>query len=281
MKKLKEYAIITVGIVIAAIGLEFFFFQNNIAAGGVSGFALVIQNLFNIDTGIVMTVCNIILFILAFLFIGGDFGAKSVYAAFTLSIMLSLMEKFGVVFKVTENLMLATIFGSALVAIGSAIVFAEGASTGGTNITAKLLNKYCSIGIGKGLLISDSTVIVLAAYTFGIELALYGLLSVYLTSTLIDRFIDGFKARKQVVIFTEKEDAVVNYIMNDVKRGCTVFKGKGGYTGKDNTVIFTVLDRRQFIELRQFMKKEDPKSFITVNEVTEVLGEGFDNIVTN
>lgn len=281
MKKLREYLIITIGIVIAAIGLEFFFFQNNIAAGGVSGFALVIQSMFNIDPGIVMTVCNVILFILAFLFIGGDFGAKSVYAAFTLSTLLSLMEKFGLVFAVTDNLMLATIFGSAVVAIGSSIVFAEGASTGGTNITAKLLNKYCSVGIGTGLLISDSTVIVLAAYTFGIELALYGLLSVYLTSTLIDRFIDGFKARKQVAIFTEKEDIVVNYIMNDVKRGCTVFKGKGGYTGKANTVIYTVLDRRQFIQLRQFMKKEDPKSFITVNEVTEVLGEGFDNIVTN
>jgi uncharacterized membrane-anchored protein YitT (DUF2179 family) len=188
------------------------------------------------------------------------------------------MEKFNLVINVTENLMLATFFGSAILAVGSAIVFSQGSSTGGTSITAKLISKYFSMDLGKGLFISDSIVILLAMYTFGIELGLYGLLSVYLTSSLIDKFIDGFNSCKQVIIFTEQEEMVVDYIMKVVDRGCTVFNGKGGYSGESNSVIFTVLDRRQFIQLKRFMKLKDPNSFITVNEAQEVLGKGFGNI---
>ena len=111
------------------------------------------------------------------------------------------------------------------------------------------------------------------------ELGLFGLLSVYLIGTLIDKFIDGFNSCKQVLIFTQKEQTVVEYINKDVDRGCTVFKGKGGYTGRENTVILTILSRRQFIQLKQFIKKEDPEAFITVNATTEVLGKGFMNLV--
>lgn len=279
MKKIKEYLIITIGIVFVTIGLEYFFFANNIASGGVAGLALVLQDLLHIEAGIIMYICNIILFILAFMFIGGSFGVKSIYAAFGLSTLLSVVEKLGIVVPITNNLMLATIFGSVFLASGSAIVFSQGASTGGTSITAKLLNKYLALDIGKGLLISDTIVILLAFYTFGVELGLYGLVSVYLTSTLVDKFIEGFNTCKQVIIFTEQEEKVVNYIMKDVDRGCTVFKGKGGYSRKENTVIFTVLGRGQFIQLKRFMKENDPTAFITVNEVNEVLGQGFSNLI--
>jgi uncharacterized membrane-anchored protein YitT (DUF2179 family) len=279
MKKLKEYILITIGIIIVAVGLEFFFFPNKIASGGVAGLALVVQDVFKLDAGPVMFVCNGILFVIGFILIGGSFGVKSVYAGFGVSIILSAIEKLGLATAVTDNLMLATFFGSAVAAVGSAIVFSQGASTGGTSITAKLISKYFSMDIGKGLLISDSIVILLAMYAFGIELGLFGLLSVYLTSSLIDKFIDGFNSCKQVIIFTDQEEMVVNYIMKDVDRGCTVFNGKGGYTGESNCVIFTVLNRRQFIQLKQFMKSEDPNAFITVNEAQEVLGKGFGNIV--
>lgn len=279
MKKLNEYLLITIGIIIIAVGLEYFFFPNQIASGGISGLALVLNDIFKIETGIVMIICNIVLFILAFIFIGGNFGVKSAYAAFGLSAILSFIEKGFSPFAVTNNLILATIFGSVLLAMGSAIVFSQGSSTGGTSITAKILSKYFHMDIGRGLLICDSVVIILAIYTFGIELGLFGLLSVYLTSTLVDRFIDGFKSCKQVIIFTKQEELVVNYINKDVHRGCTVFKGKGGYTRTENTVIFTVLNRRQFIKLKQFMKVEDPDSFITVNEATEVLGQGFASLI--
>lgn len=278
MKKFNEYFLITIGFLIAAIAFEYFFFPNSISPGGVSGIALVINKIFNIEAGFVMIVANAILFILAFLFLGGNFGLKTGYTAFGLSISMSIIEKIGNPKAITDNLLLATIFGSVILAIGSVIIFNQGASTGGTSIIAKILSEYCQINIGVSILIVDSIVTLLCIYTFGIELGLFGLISVYLVSTLIDKFIAGFKECKQVFIFTENEELVSKYIMEDVNRGCTVFKGKGGYTGKENSVIFTVVDRRQFIKLKTFIKESDPNAFITVNEASEVLGEGFNRI---
>ena len=154
----------------------------------------------------------------------------------------------------------------------------QDATTGGTSIVAKLLNKYVHIDFGKGLLIADSIVILLAMYAFGIELALFGLLSVYLTGTLIDKFIDGLNVSKQVMVFTKEEKIVSNYIMNDLDKGCTVFYGKGGYTGENNCVILTILSRRKFMQLKQFIKVNDPDSFVTVNDTSEVLGKGFKSL---
>ena len=278
MKLLKEYGIITLGVAIVVFAFEFFFFPNQIASGGVSGLALVINNMLGIETGIVMVVCNVILFLLAFIFIGGSFGIKSMYAAFSLSIILSIIEKNYTPVALTDNLMLASIFGSALLALGSVIMLTQDATTGGTSITAKLLNKYVNIDFGKGLLISDSIVILLAMYTFGVELGLFGLLSVYLTGTLIDKFVDGLSISKQVMVFTKEEKLISNYIMKDIDRGCTVFYGKGGYTGENNCVILTILTRRQFMKLKQFIKANDPDSFVTVNDTSEVLGKGFKSL---
>lgn len=280
MKKIfKEYGIITFGILLIVISFEFFFFPNNIAGGGVSGLALVLHDLLGIESGIVMFICNAILFIVAFMFIGGSFGVKSMYASFGISGILAFIEKIWTPVPATENLILAAIFGSSLLALGTAIMLTQDASTGGTSIIAKLLNKYYHIDFGKGLLISDSIVILMAIYTFGVELGLVGLLSVYLIGTLTDRFIDGFSSCKQVFIFTSHEELVIKYITKDVDRGCTVFKAKGGYTGNENSVILTILNRKQFIQLKQFMKRNDPGAFITVNEATEVLGQGFGNLI--
>ena len=279
MKKLKEYGIITFGVLLVVISFELFFFPNNIACGGVSGLALVIHDLLGIESGIIMFICNIILFAVAFIFIGGSFGIKSMYAAFGLSAILSVVEKIWTPMPLTNNLVLATIFGSALLALGTAIMLTQDASTGGTSILAKLLSKYCHMDFGKGLLLSDSIVILMAMYTFGIELGLFGLLSVYLTGTMIDKFIDGFNSCKQVFIFTNQEELMVKYITKDVDRGCTVFKGKGGYTGKENSVILTILSRRQFIQLKQFIKANDPEAFITVSATNEVLGKGFGSLL--
>lgn len=279
MKKIKEYGIITFGVILVAASFILFFFPNNIASGGVSGLALVIHDITGVESGSIMFIANIILFGVAFIFIGGEFGVKSMYAAFGLSAILSVVEKIGAPPALTNNLVLASIFGSVLLAMGTAIMVTQDATTGGTSIIAKLLSKYFHIGFGMGQLISDAVVILLAMYTFGMELGLFGLLSVYLIGTLIDKFIDGFNSCKQVLIFTQKEKTVVEYINKDVDRGCTVFKGKGGYTGKENTVILTILNRRQFIQLKQFIKKEDPEAFITVSPTTEVLGKGFVNLL--
>ena len=176
---------------------------------------------------------------------------------------------------ITDNYVLACVFGSALLALGAAITFYQDASTGGTSIVAKILNKYLHIPIGQGLLLSDFTVTLLAIYSFGIEKGLFGLLSTILIGNLVDKFIAGLNPVKQVFIITNKDDLVVKFINNEIDRGCTILTGKGGYTREDMTVIYTVLTSKQFITLKQFMKINNPEAFLTVSESTEAVGKGF------
>ena len=273
---IKEYFMVGLGTLILAIGLQFFFFPNKIASGGVTGLALVVNYMFGIPAGLFVAVCNLILFVLAFVAIGSQFGIKSIYAAILLSVVLLIFEKFFPHHSLTNNLTLATIFGSVFGALGSTIVFTYDASTGGTSIIGKIINKYFGLRLGMSNFIADAFVTVLAMFAFGVELALFGLLSVYISGYMVDKFIDGFNSRKQIFIVTENKEIIVEYILRDFNRGCTVFSGKGGYSGVSRDVLMTILDRRQFIHLRKFLKVNDPTAFVTVTETTKVFGLGFD-----
>lgn len=275
MQKLKEYFLATVGVAIVAFGLEYFFFPLDIAAGGVSGLALAINQLVNINPSILVFIFNILLFALAFFLIGGSFGAKSIYATVMMSVIMWIFENFFNPRAITDNMVLACIFGSAVLAFGTAITFYQDASTGGTSIVAKIINKYFHLPIGQGLLLADCTVTLLAIYSFGVEKGLFGLLSAILIGNLVDKFIAGINPVKQVFIITNKERLVVDFINNDIDRGCTILTGKGGYTKENMTVIYTVLSSKQFITLKQFIKHNNPEAFLTVSESTEALGEGF------
>lgn len=275
MKKIKEYGLSTLGVAIVAFGLEYFFFPNGVAAGGVSGLALVLYEMINIDPSIIVLAFNIILFILAFFLIGGSFGAKSIYSSVMLSVFMWIAENVLKPQAITDNLLLACIFGSATIAMGTAIVFYQEASTGGTTIIAKIINKYFHLPIGQGLLLADCTVTIMAIYSFGVEKGLFGLLSAILIGTLVDKFIAGFNPVKQVFIITKEEKVIVDFINNEIDRGCTILTGKGGYTKADTTIVYTVLSSKQFITLKQFVKNNKLQAFITVSESTEALGEGF------
>ena len=275
MKKLTEYIKITIGIVLTAIALEYFFFPNDIASGGVSGIGLVINSLTGISTSIVVFILNILLFILAFFVLGKSFGGKSIYATIMLSVCMYIIETFFTPGILTDNLFLASFFGAGLLAMGAAIVFHEGASTGGTSLIAAIINKFTPLGIRTGVLITDSLVCLAAIGAFGIDKGLFGFFSVIMIGTLIDKFIDGFDTCKQVFIITNKSKLVSEYITKEVNRGCTVLNGQGGFTGSDVKIIYTVLDTKQFITLKKFIKEKNPEAFITVNDSAEVLGEGF------
>ena len=277
MKKIKEYALTTLGIVLTAIALEYSFFPNDIAAGGVSGIALVINGVTGWNISIMVFILNIILFILAFVVLGKGFGGKSIYATVMLSVVMEIIERVFSPGILTDNMFLASFFGSALLAMGSAIVFHQGASTGGTSILAAIISKFTSLGVGTSLLLNDSIICLLAINVFGIDKGLFGFFSLILIGLLIDKFIDGFNTCKQVFIITSKAEMVVNFINKDINRGCTVLNGKGGYTDSEVKIVYTVLSSNQFITLKSFIKENNPEAFITVNDSKEVLGLGFNN----
>ena len=278
-ESLKDYLFIFVGVFLVALSLEYFFIPNNIAAGGLTGLAIVINHYIPvISTGPLVFIMDLFLFVIGLIFLGKNFGVKTIVSSFSLAGMMTFIENFLEPKAVTNDLMLASIFGTLITAIGMAIVFNANASTGGTDTIAKILNKFFHIDIGKSLLAVDFIVTLLGAITFGINIGLYGLLSVIINGIAIDKVIEGFHVCKEVTIISKKNDEIAKFIMEELERGCTFLKGVGGFTGKDTFVLYAVLGRNEFIKLKQHISKVDPNAFITVGEVHEVMGEGFKNI---
>lgn len=277
--KFKEYGIMTIGILLVAFAIEYFYAPNNIAAGGVTGIAIILNAIMpNLSIGLITLVLNGVLFIVAFIFIDGSFGVKTIYASLGLSIIIWLIEKFLSPAAITNDLMIATIFGALISAIGMALVFNENASTGGTDILAKILNVFFHLDIGKSLLAVDFIITLVSVLVFGVNVALYSMLSIILLGIIVDRLIEGFNSCKSVFIISKNSYEISRYIIDTLERGCTFLNGVGAYTGKDINVLYAVISRNEFIKLKKIIKDIDPGAFITVGEVHEVLGEGFNDI---
>lgn len=278
-EKIKEYLMITIGMLFVVIAIQFFFIPNNITAGGVTGISVVIcEYIKGLNVGLVMGVLNIFLFIIAFIFIGRDFGGKTIYAAMGISFINWAIEEFFTPMAVTNDLMLSTIAGSLFLGTGLGIVFTQDASTGGTDIIAKILNKFFHIEMGRGMQIVDIIVVIFSGITFGIEKAIYAAICVILTGIVIDKVISGYYTCHQVIIFTNKTKYIKEYIINDIDRGCTIFTGEGGYTGENKNIIYCVLERAQLMKVRKFLKENEPEAFVIVNDAHDVLGKGFEKI---
>ena len=276
--KFREFTLITIGILLVAISVVYFFEPNNIAAGGITGLAIVINNYIPfISIGPLVLIMDVCLFIVAFLVIGGKFGAKTIYSSLLLSSSMWIMQKF-LPYTVTNDLIISTIFGTLISACGMALVFNANASTGGTDIIAKILNRFFHFDIGKSLLMVDFFVTLLGALTFGIDIGLYGLLPVIINGVVIDKIIAGFNVRNEITIISKSNKEISKFILNDLERGCTFIKGMGGFTGEDTAILYTILERNEFIKLKQHISNIDKNAFITVGEVHEVMGEGFKHI---
>lgn len=281
MSKLRDFLLINLGLFLVAAGIVLFKIPNQFATGGVSGIAIIIEKFLPYaPVGFLMLVINIILVIFGFLFLGRDFGWKTVYASFTLSGMVWCLEK-GIVLNkpLTEDTLLELIFAILLPAVGSGIVFNLNSSTGGTDIVAKILNKYTSINIGKTLLLADFGITVMALLVFGIRTGMYSILGLILKGFIIDLVIESLNISKQFVIVSERPEEVTRFIVKELKRGATVHKGYGAYSKEEKEIITTIISRRQAIRLRRFIKEVDPKAFLSITNTSEIIGKGFRNVM--
>lgn len=200
---IRDYVIITLGVILVAFGIQYFYAPNEIAGGGLSGLSLVISHYIPfLSVGILIFLGNLILFVIAFILVGGDFGMKTIYASFALSFVMDFMEKVMHSYALTQNLLLAVILGTAIIASGIGLTFAVNASTGGTDILAKILNKYSTINLGISLLIVDLFVVICGALTFGLDKGLYSLLAVVMNGLVVDRVIINIEKKRK-----EKEES--------------------------------------------------------------------------
>lgn len=277
IKRIKEFLLINLGLLLVALGIFFFKVPNSFATGGVSGLAIIISHFFKqISVGPLMLIINMVLLIAGYFFIGFNFASKTFYSSFALSGMVWLLEKIHpMTHPLTNDTFLELIFAIFLPGIGSAIVFNLNASTGGTDIVAKILNKYMHVNIGKTLLMADLFITLAAGVVFGIRIGMYSILGLFLKAFIIDVVIESMNISKQMVIISKKSEEIKNFIVNQLHRGATIHSATGAFTDDEKEVITTIVNRRQAVSLRLFIRDKDSKAFISITNASEIIGKGF------
>ncbi|SHK05799.1 Uncharacterized membrane-anchored protein YitT, contains DUF161 and DUF2179 domains [Anaerobranca californiensis DSM 14826] len=275
MRLVKEYLMIVIGCFIMAISLNGLLIPNKIAAGGVSGLATVLYYLFGIPVSITIVVINIPLFIAGVIYLGKKFGIKTLVGTYLLPLLIAFTEWTPVF---TEDLLLATVFGGVLMGVGLGIIFRANGSTGGTALAGQLLNKFFGFTVGQSILIIDFLVIAFAGMVFNAELAMYALISVYVTGKVIDLTQQGFRVSKMAYIISNNPQEISEAILYKLNRGATSLKGKGVYTGEKRDILFCVVSQMEIAKLKEIVYEVDKKAFVVVSDVTEALGEGFSSL---
>ncbi len=274
---LLDYLGITLGCLLTAMALIIFLIPNKIAAGGVSGLATVLFYLFNFPVGIVMFAINIPLFLIGVKVLGKSLGFRTFYGIVVLSFFTDFLAAYLPV--LTRDPLLASIYGGGLTGLGLGLVFKSRGTTGGTDLVAALLNNFFPVvSIGQGLLIIDVIVVTLAGIVFNAELALYAAISLFVSSKIIDLIQEGFNLAKAALVISDHSEEIRQAILNTMGRGVTTLDGKGGFTGKEKDVILVIVSRAEVTELKRLVTRIDPRSFVILTGVHEVMGEGFKEV---
>lgn len=275
--RLASFLLINFGLFLTAVGIVLFKIPNHFVNGGVSGLSIIITGVWpQISVGPAMTAINLILVVWGFFVLGRDFGWKTVYSSAALSAMVWLLEALvPLQGPLTHDPLLELFFAIGLPALGSAIVFNQNSSTGGTDIIAKVLSSRTPINTGMALLISDCVIAASALVVFDIQVGLYSLFGLVLKAFMIDTVIENLNVHKKMDIVTSQPDAVVDFILHRLHRGATLYQAQGAYTGQDWKIVQTVVGRRQALAIRNFLSEIDPKAFVTITTTSEIIGKGF------
>lgn len=276
VSKIKEFILLTVGILIMVVGIYFFKFPNNFSFGGVTGIAIVVSEYLPVSRGVITTIINVALLIIGFLLLGKGFGIKTVYTSLLMSFGLSFLEKVcPMTHPLTDEVILELAFGIFLPAVGSALLFNIGASSGGTDIVAMILKKYTSINIGNALLLTDLIIVAATFFVFDIKTGLLSTLGLFVRSFMIDGVIENINLQKYFTVVCSDPEPICDFITLDLGRSATVCEGIGAFSHDKKYVIYTVMSRAQAVRLRSFIHVQDPSAFILISDTSEIIGKGF------
>lgn len=293
---LKEYLLITIGLLSYVLGWAIFLIPNNLVGGGVSGLSAIIYYATGIQMGYSYLVINAILLLVGFKILGTGFGGKTIYAILFASVMLNVLpplipEYISQELAVSNGKMLCTIIGGILSGVGIGISISYGGSTGGTDIIALIVGKYRNISPGRLILAMDVVIILSSmlfpSYTAAGELvpfpeklatAVYGLILITVSGYSVDLYLSGSKQSVQVFIFSKKYPDIADAIVEDMKRGVTIVHAEGWYTKEESHVIMVVTRKTDLNLLLRYVKTIDPDAFLSVSTVMGVYGKGFDTI---
>ena len=274
-QKVRSCGIITLGAVIYALAFDWFVAPNQIAMGGVTGLAQIVNALAPVlPVGVLSILVNVPLFLAGWRLLGGRLLVSSLYAMAVSSLAIDVIAWMHT-FPPMDPI-LATLYGGAGMGVGLGLVFSQGATTGGTDIIGKLLKlKFPWLPIGKLVMIPDMVVVILAAVVFGtVNAALYGLIQMYLLSKVMDMILYGWDTSRVAYIITDRWEETVQGLL-DMNRGVTLLQGKGAYTGAEKQVLLVAFRQREIVPIKRMLREIDPKAFFIVCDAHEILGEGF------
>ncbi len=271
LRFIKEYAIITFGAVLAAAAIYFFMLPSHVAVGSGSALAMVLSNFIPLPVSVLSLLLNVFLLLLGFILIGPEFGAKTVYTAIFIPIALGVFENLFPDFQsLTEEPFLDTLCYILVVGLAMAILFSHNASSGGLDIVAKIMNKYLKMDLGKAGSVAGIVVALSAAFCYDTKTVVLSVLGTYFGGMIVDRFIFGLNIKRRVCVISPKMDEIVHFLLHELHSGATINEIIGAY---DNTVrreVITIVDKQEYRRLMDFVKRVDPKAFVTVYSVNEI-----------
>ena len=271
--RIKELIEFIIGCFLVALAFNLFMSPNNLVAGGVSGFSLILKHFFGLNPSTIISVANILLIILSFLVLGKEKTKATILGSILFPVFVSLTEHLSTYISFKESeLILVAIFGGVLQGLGAGLIFRAGYSTGGTDILNMIVSKIFKISLGNSMFFTDGTIIVIGAFVFGFNHLMYSLIILYLISTLTDKVVLGISDSKAFYIITSKEKEVKDFVINELKHGVTEFNAKGGYNSENQTVLMSVIPTREYYKLKEGIHNIDKNAFFVAMDSYEVKG---------
>lgn len=268
-KNIISYIVIILGAALAAFALDTLLLPNTILDGGINGISIIISKLTGLSLSLLVLILNIPVLLLGYKKIGKEFLIKSIYAMIIFAILLKV---FDIINPITDEMLLATVFGGALLGIGVGIVMKFGGCLDGTETISIILSKKTNLSVGQIILLFNLVIYSIAGYVFGVDRALYSILTYFISYKLIDIIIIGFDQTKEALIITDRGEDLAKEIFEKLGRTTTTIKGEGLISGKKN-IIYCVLTRIEIYDLKKIVRDMDETAFITISDVSEIIGK--------
>ena len=270
-QKLREFVIITVGAIIVATAVFFFMLPSKVTVGSGAGLALVLSNFIPLSVSTITLLMNVILVILGCILIGKEFGVKTIYCSILMPLVMAFYEWIFPDFQsITQDPLLDVICYILVVGVGLMLLFSYNASSGGLDIVAKILNKYVRMDMGKAMSYAGIAVALTSAFCYEPKIVVISVLGTYFGGMILDHFIFGLNIKRRVCIISPKLDEIVEFVLTDLHSGATLNEIIGAYDNTPRREIITIVDKQEYRRLMDFVRKVDPKAFVTVYSVSDM-----------
>ena len=268
---IKDFALITVGTAIVAVAVYFFMLPSHVSVGSGTALAMVLSNFIPLSVSTLTLILNIGLLVLGILLVGREFGAKTIYCTLLMPSMLGVLEVLFPNFQsITQDPLLDVVCYILVVSMGQAILFSYNASSGGLDIVAKILNKYFHLDLGKALAYSGMAVALSSALCYDSKTVVLSVLGTYFGGIIVDNFIFGIHIKRRVCVISQKLDEIVEFVLHDLHSGATLYESIGAYGKEKKMEMVTIVDKNEYRLLMDYIRKVDPKAFVTIYSVSDM-----------